>query len=39
MDQVAGPTWQKMGEVSHSGMRSDATGWVAASVRTSGMRA
>jgi hypothetical protein len=39
MDQVAGPTWQKMGEMSHSGMRPDATGCVATSVRTSGMRA
>jgi hypothetical protein len=39
MDQVAGPTWQKTREVSHSGMRPDAIGCVAASVKTSGKRA
>jgi hypothetical protein len=39
MDQVAGPTWQKTGEVRHAAKRSDAIGCVAASVKTSGKRA
>jgi hypothetical protein len=35
MDQVAGPTWQRTGEVNHAGMRTRLTGCAATDVEAS----
>jgi hypothetical protein len=35
MDQVAGPTWQRSGEVNHAGLRTLLTGCAPTDVETS----
>jgi hypothetical protein len=35
MDQVAGPTWQTIGEANHAGVRPRLTGCAATDVETS----